>query len=42
MIKCILSFILGGIIGIILMSCVVIGKESDRQSEKDIRKTKND
>lgn len=37
-----LSFILGGGIGIILMCCVIIGKESDSRSEKDFRKTKND
>lgn len=29
-----LSFILGGGIGIILMACVVIGKESDKKDEK--------
>lgn len=28
-----LSFILGGGIGIILMACVVIGKESDENGE---------
>ena len=31
-----LSFILGGGIGIILMACVVIGKESDNNEKKSI------
>ena len=33
MIKCILSFILGGLIGFILMSCIVIAKESDKNEK---------
>lgn len=33
MIKCILSFILGGIIGMLLMSCLVISKESEKYEE---------
>lgn len=41
MLKCILSFILGTLIGMLLMSCLVIAKESEKV-EKDIRKTKND
>ena len=36
-----LSFILGGGIGIILMACVVISKESDLNNEENTRKTKN-
>ncbi len=31
MIKCILSFILGSGIGMILMSCLIIAKESDKR-----------
>ena len=34
MIKCILSFILGVGIGMILMSCLVIAKESDNNDKK--------
>ena len=34
MIKCILSFILGVGIGMIIMSCIVIAKESDNYEEK--------
>jgi len=41
MIKMLLSFILGVGIGMIIMSCLVISKESEKV-EKDIRKTKND
>ena len=37
MIKCILSFILGVGIGMILMSCIAIAKESDNY-EKSVRK----
>ena len=37
-----LSFLLGGGIGFILMACIVIGKESDKTSEKNTRKIKND
>ena len=29
-----LSFLLGGCIGMILMSCVIIGKESDNENGK--------
>ena len=32
-----LSFILGGGIGFILMSCIVIGKESEKKDEEDTR-----
>lgn len=36
MLKCFLSFILGGLVGIILMSCVIISKEGkDEKSKKD-------
>lgn len=41
MIKTILVFLLGVGIGMIIMSCLVISKESEKV-EKDIRKTKND
>jgi len=34
MIKCLLSFVLGGGIGIIIMSCLIIAKESDKKNEK--------
>lgn len=34
MLKVILSFILGVGIGMIIMSCVIIGKESDKDAEK--------
>lgn len=37
-----LSFILGGGLGFLLMACIVIGKESDKTSEKNTRKIKND
>ena len=37
-----LSFILGGGLGFLLMGCIIVGKESDKQSEKDFRKTKDD
>ena len=37
-----LSFILGGGIGIIIASCLFMEKESDIKNEKNIRKTKND
>ena len=32
-----LSFILGGGLGFLLMACIVIGKESDKQDEEDTR-----
>ena len=35
MIKCILSFILGGGIGMLLMSCLVIAKESGNNEKID-------
>ena len=41
MIKTILAFLLGVGIGMIIMSCLAISKESEKV-EKDIRKTKND
>lgn len=41
MIKTILVFLLGTLIGMVLTSCLVISKESEKV-EKDIRKTKND
>lgn len=34
MIKCLLCFLLGAGIGMILMSCIVISKESDKDAEK--------
>ena len=34
MIKCILSFILGVGIGMIIMSCIVIAKECDENEKK--------
>ena len=34
MLKCFLCFILGGLIGIILMSCVVISKEGKNEKNK--------
>ena len=34
MLKCLLSFILGGLIGITLMSCVIISKEGDNEKSK--------
>ena len=35
MIKCILSFILGVGIGMIIMSCLVIAKQSDEKKENE-------
>lgn len=35
MIKCLLSFILGVGIGMIIMSCFVIAKESDKHEENN-------
>ena len=34
MLKCFLCFILGGLIGFILMSCVIVGKEVENEKNK--------
>ena len=34
MLKCFLCFILGGLTGIILISCVIVGKEGENEKSK--------